>query len=150
MGKGCSKGHLSGYGASKGSPEWVKVLTTLRDHNIYNLYLPLAAVAVEGAPVVAGVGAVGGSDVVTGVGDGGGSDDAPDGVMAPAASPPPLLTNITVRRTRMARPRTRRQMNLMRECFDMLFNFTSTFQISLWMSSIFCLWIPASFPPVLS
>ena len=98
----------------------------------------------EGAPVVAGVGAVGGSDVVTGVGDGGGSDDAP------VVSPPPLLTNITVRRTRMARPRTRRQMNLMRECFDMLFNFTSTFQISLWMSSIFCLWIPASFPPVLS
>ena len=34
----------------------------MRDHNIYNLYLPLAAVAVEGAPVVAGVGAVGGPD----------------------------------------------------------------------------------------
>ena len=33
----------------------------MRDYNIYNLYLPLAAVAVEGAPVVAGVGD-GGSD----------------------------------------------------------------------------------------
>ena len=85
------------------------------------LYLPIAVVAVEGAPVAAdsphddaGAGAVGGSD------------DA-SGVLAPAASPPPLLTSITVRRTRMARPRPRRLMNLMGECIDMLFNFTSTF-----------------------
>ena len=111
------------------------------------LYLPLPVVAVEGAPVVADS-----PHDEAGAGASVGSDDAP-GVLAPVDSSPPLLTNITVRRmssVRMARTSTRRQMNLMRECFDALFNFTSTLCISLWMSSIFCLWIPASFPPVLS
>ena len=87
------------------------------------LYLPLPVVAVEGAPVVADS-----PHDEAGACASVGSDDAP-GVLAPVDSP--LLTNITVRRMRMARPRTRRQMNLMRECFDALFNFTSILCISL-------------------